>query len=252
MIGCFAGFVVDADKLVLMGGSFFLAIIMLLALKKFKFSTKAKLGFIYGHLIFLFFPFVVLTTDVACGISCMPCANNLGNLVTLAFPTTVLLSTIAGFFAIPGFYMLFNRKAETENADIVRFVQKHSARMKLKMPKIYIIDTANPIAFSFKSLKSMIFISAGLIDLLGKREIEAVILHELGHIKRKASILTMSISLLRFFSPLSLLARFHHDSDSEEFHADRFAIRAQKTDKHLKLAKRKMDEFERKYSFHSS
>ena len=121
--------------------------------------------------------------------------------------------------------------------------------MKIKMPKIYIFDNANPIAFSFKSLKSMIFISAGLMDLLNKKEIEAVILHELWHIKRKASILTMSVSLLRFFSPLSLLARFHHDSDKEESHADRFAITTQKTDKHLKSAKTKMDKFERsKYS----
>lgn len=247
MIGCFAGFVVDMDKLLLMGSSISLAIITLLVLKKFRLSTKFKLGLIYGHLIFLFFPFVVLTTDVACSVTCMPCANNLGNLLALALPTTFLVSTIAGFFVIPGFYMLFNRKAEAENIDIIRCVQKHSARMKLKMPKIYIIDSANPIAFSFKSLKSMIFVSAGLIDLLGKKEMEAVILHELGHIKRRASILTMSFSLLRFFSPLSLLARFHHDSDREEFHADRFVTSVQKTNKYLNAAKRKMDEFERNY-----
>jgi dolichol-phosphate mannosyltransferase len=40
----------------------------LLVIKKFSLSTKAKVGLIYGHLIFAFFPFVVLTTDAACGI----------------------------------------------------------------------------------------------------------------------------------------------------------------------------------------
>lgn len=249
ILGCFAGFVIDADKLVLMGGSFFLAIIMLLAIKKFKFSTKAKLGLIYGHLIFLFFPFAVLTTEVACGISCMPCANNIANLVALALPTTLLISTAAGFFVIPGFYMLFNKKAEAENIHITRTIKKHSSSMRLNMPKVYIVDNATPIAFSFRSFKSMIFLSAGLIDLLNKKELESVILHELGHLKRRASVLTMSVSLLRFFSPLSLLARFHHDSNEEEAYADKFAVKTQKTGKYLRSAKRKIDEFERHKKF---
>ena len=245
ILGCFAGFVIDADKLLLIGSSLSFAVITLLILKKFRLSTKSKLGLIYGHLIFLFFPFAVLATDVACGVACMPCTNNLGNLVVLALPTTFLISTIAGFFAIPGFYILFSRKTEAENVHILRFVKQHAEKMKLTMPKLYIFDNANPLAFSFRSFKSMIFISAGLMDLLNKKEIEAVILHELGHIKRKASVLKMSFSLLRFFSPLSLLARFHHDSSEEEAHADRFAASIQKTDKYLRSAKRKMDEFER-------
>ncbi len=245
IVGCFAGFVINADKLLLMGSSVFLAAITLLILKKFRLSTKFKVGFIYSHLIFLFFPFTVLTTDVACGAACMPCANNLMNLVALALPTTFALSTIAGFFIIPGFYMFFSRKAEIKNIHVIKFVKRHSARLKIKTPKVYIIDNANPIAFSFRSFKSMIFVSAGLMDLLNKKEVGAVILHELSHLKRKASVLTMSFSLLRFFSPLSLLARFHHDSYKEEVYADRFAARIQKTDKYLKSAKRKIDEFER-------
>lgn len=247
--GCFAGFVIDADKLLLMTSSFSFAIITLLILCKFKLSTKAKVGLIYGHLILLFFPFAILTTNVVCGVACMPCANNLANLVALALPTTLLVSTIAGFFVIPGFYMFFNKKAEIKNSYVLRLASAHSKRMRIKMPKMYIIDNANPIAFSFRSFKSMIFVSAGLMDLLNKKEIEAVILHELGHIKRKASVLTMSLSLFRIFSPFSLLARFHHDSDEEELYADKFATRIQKTDRYIKSAKRKIDEFERHKNF---
>lgn len=245
ILGCFAGFVIDADKLLLMTGSLSLAVLMLLMLIKFKLSTKTKVGLIYSHLIFLFFPFVVLATNVACSVGCMSCANNLANLVALALPTTLLVSTITGFFVIPGFYIFFNKKAEIKNISLLKFVKERSKTMKIHMPKLYIIDNANPVAFSFKSFKSMIFISAGLIDLLNKKEIEAVLLHELGHLKRKASVLTMSLSLLKFFSPLSLLARFHHDSDIEETYADNFAIGIQKTDLYIKSAKRKIDEFER-------
>lgn len=248
IMGCFAGFVIDADKMLLIAGSVLLAVITLLILKKFTLSTKAKVGLIYGHLILAFFPFVVLTTNAACGIACMPCASNLASLVALAFPTTLLFSTIAAFFVIPGFYMFFSRKSETENIYIIKFVRFYSRKLKIKNPKTYIIDNANPVAFSFKSFKSMVFLSAGLMDLLNKRELEAVILHELGHLKRKASVLTMSFSLFRMFSPFSLLARFHHDSDEEELYADKFATKLQKTDRYLKSAKRKIDEFERNKS----
>ena len=147
ILGCFAGFVVDADKLLLMGSSISFAIITLLILKKFRLSTKAKVGLIYGHLIFLFFPFTVLTTNLACSIACMPCANNIVNLVVLAFPMTLLFSTIAAFFIIPGFYMFFGKKTEAKNSHIIKFTALHSRSMKIKMPKIYIIDNANPIAF---------------------------------------------------------------------------------------------------------
>jgi len=244
MIGCFAGFVIDADKLLLMGSSLSFAVITLLILKKFRLSTKFKLGLIYGHLIFLFFPFAVLTTDVACNAACMPCANNLGNLAAIALPSTLLFSTLAGFFVIPGFYMLFSRKAQIENVHVINFIRRHSAKMKMNMPKIYIIDNVNPVAFSFRSFKSMVFLSAGLMDILNKKELESVLLHELGHIMRTASVLKMSVSLLRFFSPLSLLARFHHDSGEEEMYADRFAARLQKTGRYLKSAKRKIDRFD--------
>lgn len=245
VLACFAGVVIGAEKLLLIVGSFSLAIITLLILRKFKLSIKTKVGLIYSHLIFLFFPFVVLTANVACSITCMACAHNIASLVMLALPTTLLLSTIAGFFVIPAFYMFFSKKFETENLHILRFTTFYSKRMKIKMPKIYIIDSADPIAFSFKSFKSMIFLSAGLIDLLNKREIESVILHELGHLKRKASVLTLSFSLLRFFSPLSLLVGFHHDSGREEVYADIFVIRMQRTDVYLKSAKRKIDDFEK-------
>lgn len=79
-LGCFAGFVIDADKLLLMSSSVLLAIITLIMLKKFALSTKFKVGLIYGHLIFLFFPFVLLTTEVTCGAACMPCGDTLSSL----------------------------------------------------------------------------------------------------------------------------------------------------------------------------
>ena len=81
------------------------------------------------------------------------------------------------------------------------------------------------------------------MDLLNKKEIEAVILHEIAHLKRKASVLTTSLSILKVFSPMSLIARFHNDFGDEEYAADTFAIKEQKTGRHIASAKRKIDGF---------
>lgn len=244
ILGCFAGFVIDADKLLLIGGSLSLAFATLVLLIRMRLSAPAKVGLIYTHLVSLFFPFIVLTTEVACGAACMPCSNNLVQLAAIALPATLAVSTAAAFFIIPGFYMLFGRKSAAENRRIVAFTSRASRRMRIRAPKIYIIDSAQPVAFSLKSFRPMMFLSAGLLDLLTNKEREAVILHELGHLKRKASFVTTSVALLRIFSPLSLLARFHHDSGDEERYADAVAIRMHKTGRHLASAKRKIDAFE--------
>ena len=244
-VGCFAGLAVHTDKTPLVIASLSLAVAALVLLKKFKFSTKTRVGLIYLHLIFLFFPFVLMATAASCDITCLPCSGDFTKLIILTLPTTLIASTIAGFFLIPGIYMLFSKKSETENKSIRNFVMTYALGMYLKMPKIYILDNVTPIAFSFKSFRPMIFLAAGLLDILNKKEIEAVLLHELAHLKRRDSLLTFSTSLMRFFSPLSLLARFHYDSYNEEKHADKFAAKIQGTEKYLKSTKGKIDIFER-------
>ncbi|MBI4174699.1 MAG: M48 family metalloprotease [Candidatus Aenigmarchaeota archaeon] len=238
-IGCFAGFIVDIDKLILTAISLSLAVSFLFAIKKFDLSTKAKVGLIYGHLTLLFFPFVLFTTNFACGAACMPCYTDSAlSMVSYSLPSALLLATLAGFVVIPAFYT-FSSKRQARSSEIISFVKKYSSRLKIKAPKIYIIDKAKPIAFSFKSFRSAIFVSVGMLDLLNKKEIQAVLLHELAHIKQRSSLLKTSTSILRLFSPLSVLARFHHDTGKEEKEADGFAIRIQGTSRFISSAKRK-------------
>ncbi|MBI4895039.1 MAG: M48 family metalloprotease [Candidatus Aenigmarchaeota archaeon] len=245
IIGCLAGIPLESDKLILMGFSLIIAVATFIPLKKFNLSTKSKVALIYGHIIAILFPIVLFTTNVLCGTGCMPCYNNMYSLIALSLPTTLIIGTVISLFVIPGIYIVYYKKSVLENIQINKFVENQSKRLKITKPEIYTVNTANPLAFSFRSFKSGIFLSAGLLDILKKREVEAVILHELGHIKRKASLLTSSISILKFFTPFSLLARFHYDSYKEEKYADSFAIRKQKSSKWLKSAKRKLDEFER-------
>ena len=99
------------------------------------------------------------------------------------------------------------------------------------------------MAFSFRNFRSAVFLSVGLFDILKWKEVQAVILHELAHIKQKSSSLKLSTFMLRVFSPLSVLLKFQHKNTEEEEKADLLAIRMQKTDKHIRSARRKLVEY---------
>jgi Zn-dependent protease with chaperone function len=202
---------------------------------------------IYGHLTALVFPFVLYATHFSCSVMCMPCTENMLHLLGYALPTTLILGTLTGFIAIPILFRLSNKKSEIDVKWIINFVRKQSNRMNIKVPKMYIVDNAKPVAFSFRSLKSAIFMSVSMFEIMNKQEIKAIILHELAHIKHKSSVLKFSNSLLRFISPLSILARFNMDSGPEEERADEFVVKTQGTDKYVLSAKRKLAEYESSY-----
>lgn len=243
-IGCLTGIMIDPSKLSLIIVSLFFAVTIFIILKKYSFSTKSRVFLIYGHLTFLFFPIVLFTMHTGCGVLCMPCQNNMLHLISYALPTTLIASTLVGVIAIPALYTFSGKKMTIDSKWIIDFVKRHSKKLNIRMPRLYAIDNMKPVAFSFRSFISAIFVSVGLLEIMNDKEIKAVLLHELAHIKEKSSILKISDSLLRFFSPLSLLTRFHQDSKQEEKKADDFAIENQGTDKYLLSAKRKLDEYE--------
>ncbi len=244
MIGCFAGIplVVD-DKVLLSVFSFFLAIVTLIFLKGTNFGTKTKLALIYSHLTFLFFPFVLFTTNVGCSVACAPCQNNLTSLTLLALPTTFLASTLVGAIVIPSYYIFSNKSREIKISWMTKIVTRYASKLNFPIPKIYALNKAIPAAFSFRNFKSAIFFTVGLLDVLDRKELEAVLLHEIAHIARKSSLLKLSFSILRFFSPLSVFVKFYHDSSKEEKFADGFTVKEQGTSFYLKSVKRKIDIF---------
>lgn len=246
MTGCLMGLGIGPDKAILMFLSVFLAVLALAALKKFNFSTKSRVTLIYAHLSFLFFPFILYSVNLGCGAMCMSCYSNITHMVLYALPTTLLVSTLVGFVVIPVFYTFSNKKREIKTTWIVNFVRRYSEKLNMRIPKLYAVDKAKPMAFSFRSFKSAIFMSVGLLDIMNINETKAVLLHEMAHIKQKSSIMKLSNSFLRVFSPLSILARFNHDSSKEEIMADDFAAKTQRTKRHLLSAKRKINEYEKR------
>ncbi len=118
------------------------------------------------------------------------------------------------------------RVSETENPHIFSRIAPMTARlcerMGIPMPKLWVLPEASPNAFATgrNPQNSSVAVSAGLLDLMNDREVEAVIAHELGHIKNRdilissiAATIAAAISylghMLMFFGPR------HHDDEED-------------------------------------
>ncbi|MBI4021355.1 MAG: M48 family metalloprotease [Candidatus Aenigmarchaeota archaeon] len=237
---CLVQVTVDQTKTILSAISLSFAVVAVIALRSFVLSHKAKIGLIYGHLTALVFPAVLFTTNMACGFFCLPCFEHPVGLALLALPTTLLLSAVAGFVIIPAIYI--RRSAAVGRGPWTRFLRAHARKLGIRAPGLYVLDMAKPVAFSFRSLASAVFVSAGLLDVLRPKEVEAVLLHELHHLQARSSAFKLSAALLRF-SPFSLLRNFSADLSADERAADEFVRRAQRTDWHLRAAKQKIEAY---------
>ena len=116
--------------------------------------------------------------------------------------TTLIL--IAGFFLFIQYY--FSDKivllasgakiVEKEEApELHRIVEKLAKKAKLPKPRIAIVDTPLPNAFATgrNPKNAMVAVTTGLLKTLNKDEIEAVLGHELSHVKnRDVVVITIS------------------------------------------------------------
>lgn len=92
--------------------------------------------------------------------------------------------------------------------ELVGLVADLAHRANLPMPKVYIIDGAQPNAFATgrNPENAAVAATSGLLRLLNRQEIEAVMAHELAHVKNRDT-LTMTITAT-LAGAISMLAQF--------------------------------------------
>ncbi len=200
-------------------------------------SMRKKTYLIYLHLAALFFPLIFFLLSMKCNGTCN---MTLIELAAYSVPVAFAASFAFGFIGIPQMYLRFGgaRKAP-ENGTISKFIKKHAANINIPAPAIFFADSQAPFAFSSSWPKSMIVLSVGLSDILEKKEVEAVLLHELHHTREKASAAKLSAQFMKF-SPFSIFKKFSDELNSEELEADRFAANIQGTPRFLSSAKKKV------------
>jgi heat shock protein HtpX len=115
--------------------------------------------------------------------------------------------------------------SETENRQVWNRIgpltQNLTMRMELPMPRLWVIPDASPNAFATgrNPNHSSVAVTAGILELMNDRELEAVLAHELGHVKHRdilissiaatiAAAITVMARLAFFFGPR------HDDEDS--------------------------------------
>jgi heat shock protein HtpX len=87
---------------------------------------------------------------------------------------------------------------KSDNPELYRIVENLCIADGLPMPKIYILNEAQPNAFATgrDEKHAAIAVTKGLLGKLEKSEIEGVIAHELSHIKNKDMLLQTAVVVL--------------------------------------------------------
>ena len=95
---------------------------------------------------------------------------------------------------------------------LYKTVENISLTAGLPMPKVYVIDDPAPNAFATgrDPNHAVVAVTSGLLDIMEKNELEAVIGHEISHIKNYDIRL---VCLVGFVSDLGLRMLYHSDND---------------------------------------
>ncbi len=200
-------------------------------------KEKNKSWLILSHILFLITPFIFIANQINCSLGLVSgllafCTKIITEIIMYFIPAAIILSFIIGYWIIPLFYKkAFNAKEHNNY-----LVNKYSKLLNLNID-FYLMDIAKPLAFS---LKKSIFVSVGMFELLNKKEIEAVILHEIGHVKNNSSLNKFTALFARIATPMASFNIIEHKIKHQEIIADNFAIKNQGTDKNIKNARAKI------------
>lgn len=112
------------------------------------------------------------------------------NLLTLAL--IVVVFNIVQWLIAPYIINAIYRTLEvtmSENPQLYAMVERLSRKSGIKMPRVMIANIPVPNAFAYSSpvAGSRVAVTNGLLKTLDEEEVEAVIGHELGHLKHRDS-----------------------------------------------------------------
>lgn len=203
-------------------------------------QIRLKIHFLILHVFFIFFPFVYTALMWKCVMPTIMCTPKM---MIFLIAIGAVFSILLSYFILPYVYDWSINKNMIKKGYYKDFVSRTSKSIKVKEPKIYLINDIKPYAYSITNLNPSIFVSVGLFELLTKKETEAVLLHELYHHKSRTYFWKFSINMLRMFTPLATFISDAEPTEKEERMADMFAEEMQKTNKYLSSAKKKIVEF---------
>lgn len=87
-------------------------------------------------------------------------------------------------------------------------VAQLARRANLPIPKVYIVDSANPNAFATgrNPANAAVAATTGLLGMLSREEVEAVMAHELAHVRNRDTLIMTMVAT--FAGAISMIANF--------------------------------------------
>lgn len=221
-------FVTDPAKMLIVVVSLLFGITSLLAWKKY-----SRPWLLYAHLLFVLSPLFYFALSINCSLNLVQgllswCTALFAKFVLYIVPPLMAVSFIGGYLMIPRLYRMLSKPLRLR-----AFVEL--CRLTGIRAELFLIDKAKPVAFT---AGRKIFVSVGMFEMLSRKELEAVLLHELYHVKSNASWNKFSAGFVHAFSPIAWFSA--SSVEKEECAADSFAVRSQKTSRYLKSAKQKV------------
>ncbi len=240
MLGvCLVNFLESPDGVLVVLSSLFIAVVSSLQLKRNDLSARKKTAWIYVLFFSILFPLVYFVLSVRCAGALACNADS----VLKALLTAVLASIGLGYLVSPFLYRWMLKAKPPADGQLVELVAEQALALGIRPPRLFLLDDQKPIAFSTAGLMPAIFVSIGLTELLTRKEQEAVLLHELSHLKNSNQLFKFSSVLVKKLVPLSSFNEIDADLEHEERKADAFAAETQGTARFIRAAKRKADAF---------
>jgi len=118
------------------------------------------------------------------------------------------------------------RLAVPVNDQLQNRVERLASRFSLPAPRLLMLDTAAPLAFTVGAWRPAIVLSPWVVETLDAEELEAVLAHELSHVARRDYLLMLIATMLRntfFYLPQSHIA-YHLLVEEKERASDDLAI----------------------------
>ena len=128
-----------------------------------------------------------------------------GMVIALGFAA---ISNIGAFWFSDKIVLSMYGAKQVKSGTLYNMVFDLAQRASLPMPRVYIIESAQPNAFATGRSPSHAAVAAtrGIIDILNERELRGVMAHELAHIKNRDT-LTMTVTAT-IAGAISMLANF--------------------------------------------
>ncbi len=97
--------------------------------------------------------------------------------------------------------------SEAEAPELYAMVRSLATRAGLPMPKVYVIPSASPNAFATgrNPQHAAVAVTAGIMQILNRQELEGVIAHELGHVRNRDILIGSIVATLA--GAITMLAR---------------------------------------------